>query len=213
MLVLWVFPFLCVRGWHPFSWEHAGVPYQIPRYTKDDRYESVMDTLTKKAPLVFAGECRSLKKELAAVTCGKGFVLIGGDCAETFDQFSVNRTRDDYFLLLRMAMVLSYGAGVPVTPIGRIAGQFAKPRSNLWDTRFDCPAYQGDIINGIDPSDRQPTPSRMIDAYHQSVQTLNLIRAFQHGGANDISFLHHLNKKTLMATTNGMSDDLLNRYH
>jgi len=175
-----------VSAWSPSSWRTIGVPYQIPEYADKGSFDNVLQTLEKKTPLVFAGECRLLEKNIGEAICGRGFVLTGGDCAETFDGFSVNRTRDDFMLLMGMAAIISHGGGVSVASIGRTAGQFAKPRTELWETPSRR-AYQGDMINGI--VDRSPDPVRMVDAYHQSAQTLNLLRAFRQGGFDEIPTL------------------------
>jgi len=200
-----------VAGWTPWSWRHVGVPYQIPVYPEPTAYEKTLDVLSLKTPLVFAGECRLLENHIAEATCGKGFVLMGGDCAETFRDFAVDNVRDDFLLLLRMALIISYGSGVPATPIGRIAGQFAKPRSVLWD-ESGVRAYQGDIINDISIDKRTPDPQRMIDAYHQSAQTLNLIRAFRQGGIDNLPFLHELNTKGFDVLSETMTDEVRHKY-
>lgn len=185
------------RAWDPWSWRSKGVPYQIPSYDHDvAKYTEIIGRLKKKTPLVFAGECRNLKKELAEASVGKRFIVMGGDCAETFEGFSVDRVRDDFFLLLRMAWIVSFASGKAVTPIGRCAGQFAKPRSVLWDPvgADGTPprrAYQGDIVNGIGADERVPDAGRMIEAYHQSVQTINLLRAFDQGNVMDLHHRHH----------------------
>lgn len=205
----------CLHAWMPWSWQHTGVPYQIPAYDNvGGEYMATIKALEKRSPLIFAGECRTLRKELAEATMGRRFVLMGGDCAETFNDFTVDTTRDNLYLLLRMAMILSFSAGVPVTSIGRVAGQFAKPRSTLWDTSVSPPrrAYQGDIINGLEDDDRRPDPKRMIRAYDQSVQTLNLLRAFRQGGAGGLDFLHQLNHRTLEDIVEGMPDTVRARY-
>ena len=152
-----------------------------------------------------------LERHLGEAVCGDGFVLMGGDCAETFQDFSVNGTRDDFLLLLRMSLIIGYASGVPVTPIGRMAGQFAKPRSVLWDKQ-NVRSYQGDMINGVEITDREPDPVRMIDAYHQSVQSMNLIRAFRNGGVDNLPFLHELNRRDLDGITTGMHPDVRARY-
>lgn len=192
--------------WNPWSWTDVGVPYQLPVYEEKALQETV-DILSKKTPLVFAGECRMLERHLGEAACGKGFALMGGDCAETFDGFSADRVRDDFLLLMRMSLVMSYSAGMPVTPIGRMAGQFAKPRSALWE-ESGIRAYQGDMINGLDPGDRTPDPRRMIAAYHQSAQTLNLIRAFRQGGIDSIPLLHEMNRKNIDRITKDMSTEV-----
>jgi len=135
--------------------------------------------------------------QLAKASLGQGFLLMGGDCAESFDEFSVNHVRDTFRVILQMALVLTYGASMPVVKVGRMAGQFAKPRSDP-DEVIDgvaLPSYRGDIINGEDftKESRIHNPERMLDAYHQSSQTLNILRAFSTGGYADISRLHAWN--------------------
>jgi 3-deoxy-7-phosphoheptulonate synthase len=137
-------------------------------------------------PLVFAGECRNLQAELAKCASGEAFMLQGGDCAESFEQFSANRIRDLFRLLLQMAVVMTFGGGVPVVKIGRLAGQFAKPRSADMEKKGDeqLPSYRGDIINGPEftADARIPDPQRLVKAYNQSAATLNLLRGFASGG-------------------------------
>ena len=137
-------------------------------------------------PLIFAGECRTLQERLAKAATGDAFIITGGDCAESFAQFNTNRLRDYYRVLLQMAVVLAFGGGVPVVKLGRIAGQFAKPRSANDETinGVTLPAYRGDIINGPEftPEARVPDPERLVRAYHQSAATLNLLRGFSSGG-------------------------------
>lgn len=150
-------------------------------------------------PLVFAGEADTLKDEIAKAGRGQAFILQGGDCAETFaDSVVANRIRAKIQTILQMAIVLTYGAALPVIKIGRIAGQYAKPRSNPQETRdgLELPSYMGDAVNGHDftPGERIPDPQRMIDAYHRSATTLNLIRAFTGGGFADMSKVHEWNK-------------------
>lgn len=153
--------------------------------------------LSKCSPLVFAGEVRTLQEELARASTGQGFLLMGGDCAEAFNEFSVNHIRDTFRVILQMALVMTFGGSMPVIKVGRMAGQFAKPRSEP-DEVIDgvaLPSYRGDIINGEDfsPESRTHNPERMMEAYHQSAQTLNILRAFSRGGYADISRLHAWN--------------------
>lgn len=142
-------------------------------------------------PLIFAGECRTLQQRLAKAATGDAFVLFGGDCAESFSQFSANRIRDLYRLLLQMSIVLAFGGGVPVVKLGRIAGQFAKPRSANDETigGVTLPAYRGDIINGPEftAEARRCDPWRLVRAYNQSAATLNLLRGFSYGGYAGLS--------------------------
>src|SRR5690625_4028400 len=148
-------------------------------------------------PLVFAGECDELTDRLAAVARGEAFLLQGGDCAETFDGVTAENTRNKLKTLLQMAVVLSYAASVPVVKMARLAGQYAKPRSNAMETRDDVtlPAFRGDIVNGFDftESARTPDPSRLVRAYHASAATLNLTRAFVGGGYADLRQVHSWN--------------------
>jgi 3-deoxy-7-phosphoheptulonate synthase len=172
-----------VGAWHPGSWA-SRFAYQMPVYSDLLHLEKTTDTLSKKAPLIFAGEADELKHKLAEVSIGKRFLLTGGDCAETFDEFSPTKIREDLQLLMQMSLLCSFAAGVPSLQIGRMAGQFAKPRSSLTETieGITYPVYRGDIINDVDGKHREPDPERMLHAYHQSAQTLNLLRAFIQGG-------------------------------
>ncbi|HLO76962.1 MAG TPA: 3-deoxy-7-phosphoheptulonate synthase class II, partial [Magnetospirillum sp.] len=167
---------------------------QMPDYPDQAALNAVEAQLAKYPPLVFAGEARRLKASLAEVAEGKAFLLQGGDCAESFLEFSANNIRDTFRVLLQMAVVLTYGAAMPVVKVGRMAGQFAKPRSA--DTEVidgvELPSYRGDIINGSDftPEARIPDPDRMLRAYNQSAATLNLLRAFAQGGYADLHKVH-----------------------
>ena len=181
---------LCVvatvaSAWQPGSWiGHKRV--QLPIYPDQAELEVVKKELRAQSPLVFSGETDRLREHLAKASIGQSFVLIGGDCAESFSDFTVSKIKNDFIMMLQMSMILMYGSGRPVIQIGRMAGQFAKPRSSDMETRGDesLPVYRGDIINRFDftATDRQPDPTNMLVAYHQSVQTLNLIRAFIQGG-------------------------------
>ena len=145
-----------------------------------------MSELSSMPPLVFAGECRTLQSRLAQAAAGEAFLVQGGDCAEAFSQFNANRIRDLFRLLLQMSVVLMFGGGVPVVKLGRVAGQFAKPRSSDYETvgERSLPSYRGDIINGPDftPEARVPDPNRLLRGYNQSAATLNLLRGFATGG-------------------------------
>lgn len=142
-------------------------------------------------------QVRELHKELVAATNGQGFLLMGGDCAESFDEFNVDHVRDSFRVILQMALILTYGGALPITKVGRMAGQFAKPRSDPDETRdgITLPSYRGDIINGegFTAIERENDPYRMVAAYHQSAQTLNILRAFASGGYADMSRLHAWN--------------------
>ena len=184
------------KNWAPNSWR--GLPIrQVPDYPDSARLQAVEDELGRQPPLVFAGEARRLKQQLANVAEGKAFLLQGGDCAESFAEFSANNIRDTFRVLLQMAVVLTFGAACPVVKVGRMAGQFAKPRSEPVEVKNDVelPSYRGDIINGIDfdATDRVPDPERMLKAYHQASSTLNLLRAFAQGGFADLHKVHQWN--------------------
>ena len=167
---------------------------QMPDYLDDQALKAVEAQLGKYPPLVFAGEARRLKEALGQAARGEAFLLQGGDCAESFAEFSADNIRDTFKVMLQMAMVLTYGAKVPVIKVGRMAGQFAKPRSAATETRdgVELPSYRGDIINGFEFSeaDRLPDPQRMFQAYTQAAATLNLVRAFSHGGYADLHQVH-----------------------
>ena len=183
--------------WSPTSWREKPI-LQQPTYPDQAELERVLGELKNYPPLVFAGEARSLKSQLADVANGQGFLLQGGDCAESFSEFRASNIRDTFKALLQMSIVMTYAGGVPVVKVGRMAGQFAKPRSSDTET-FDgvtLDSYRGDIINGSEftSSERIPDPKRMIKAYNQSAATLNLLRAFASGGLAD---LHQVHKWTL----------------
>ncbi|NSY38814.1 class II 3-deoxy-7-phosphoheptulonate synthase [Leisingera sp. ANG59] len=167
---------------------------QMPDYTDAAALNAVEAQLSKYPPLVFAGEARRLKQHLGAAGRGEAFLLQGGDCAESFDQFSADAIRDTFKVMLQMAMVLTYGAKVPVVKVGRMAGQFAKPRSAPTETidGVELPSYRGDIINELDftAAARIPNPQKMLQAYTQAAATLNLLRAFSTGGFADMSRVH-----------------------
>jgi 3-deoxy-7-phosphoheptulonate synthase len=193
-------------GWHPASWrEHKA--RQLPVWPDEAAARGVYEQLRALPPLVFAGEVRRLIRALAEVQAGHAFVLQGGDCAETFDDFSADTIRDKLRVILQMAVVLTYGSGVPVLKIGRIAGQFAKPRSSPVERVGDLelPAFRGHIVNDDVPlaEGRVPDPTRMLTAYHQSAATLNLLRAFTKGGFADLSQVHAWNQEFVAASAEG----------
>jgi 3-deoxy-7-phosphoheptulonate synthase len=171
---------------------------QQPDWPDRAELNRVVDTLTTLPPLVFAGECDQLKQSLAAVARGEAFVLQGGDCAETFAGATAENVRNKLKTLLQMAIVLTYAGRVPVVKIGRLAGQFAKPRSSGTETRdgVELPAYRGDMVNGFDftPEARTPDPGRLLRAYHSAAVTLNLARAFTKGGYADLRQVHAWNQ-------------------
>jgi 3-deoxy-7-phosphoheptulonate synthase len=171
---------------------------QQPTWTDDVKLQAARDELAILPPLVFAGEVDTLRTRLAAAAEGKAFLLQGGDCAETFADATADRIRNRVKTILQMAVVLMYGASMPVVKMGRMSGQFAKPRSSDTETRGDItlPAYRGDAVNGYDftPESRATDPNRMVRAYHTSASTLNLIRAFTTGGFADLRSVHEWNK-------------------
>ena len=179
--------------WQTDSWRQYKAKH-IPKYPDMDHLADVEKTLKDFPPLVFAGEVRSLKKSLANVAEGRGFLLQGGDCAESFSEFNADNIRDTFRVILQMAVILTSGTNLPVVKVGRMAGQFAKPRSSETETidGVVLPSYTGDIINGIqfDETKRQPDPERLLKAYSQAASTLNLLRAFADGGYAD---LRHVN--------------------
>jgi 3-deoxy-7-phosphoheptulonate synthase len=171
---------------------------QQPTWTDEAKLQAARDELALLPPLVFAGEVDTLRTRLATAAEGKAFLLQGGDCAETFVDATADRIRNRVKTILQMAVVLMYGASMPVVKMGRMSGQFAKPRSSDTETRGDVtlPAYRGDAVNGYDftPESRATDPSRMVRAYHTSASTLNLIRAFTTGGFADLRSVHEWNK-------------------
>lgn len=183
-------------NWSPNSWRDLPI-VQVPEYKDIASLEDVEGRLATFPPLVFAGEARQLKKSLAAVATGEGFLLQGGDCAESFVEHGADNIRDFFRVFLQMAIVLTYAGGSPVVKVGRIAGQFAKPRSSPVEKRDgeELPSYRGDIINGTEftPESREPDPQRQLEAYRQAAATLNLIRAFASGGYADLERVHQWN--------------------
>lgn len=171
---------------------------QQPSWPDQDAVQSARSELASQPPLVFAGEADQLRERLAAAARGEAFLLQGGDCAETFAAATADKIRDRVKTLLQMAVVLTYGASMPVIKVGRMAGQFAKPRSSNTETREDVtlPAYRGDLVNGYDftPESRAADPSRLVRGYHVSASTLNLIRAFTQGGFADLRQVHAWNQ-------------------
>ena len=171
---------------------------QQPTWPDLDALKAVREELALQPPLVFAGEVDILRNRLASAASGKAFLLQGGDCAETFADATADRIRNRVKTLLQMAVVLTYGASMPVIKMGRMAGQFAKPRSSDTETRGDVtlPAFRGDIVNGYDftPESRTADPRRMLKAYNTSASTLNLIRAFTQGGFADLRSVHEWNR-------------------
>ena len=185
-----------IQKWSPDTWR--GKPAkQLPDYPDAAKLASAEKTLSALPPLVFAGEARRLKAQLADVAAGKAFVLQGGDCAESFAEFGANKIRDSFRVLLQMAIIMTFAGSMPIVKMGRMAGQFAKPRSDDKETKngLTLPVYRGDIINGFEfeESARTPDPERMIRAYNQSAATLNLLRAFAQGGYADLQKVNSWN--------------------
>ena len=185
-----------IENWKPNSWQDKKAKH-LPIYSDQKKLLAVTNKLNSYPPLVFAGESRNLLKQLGEVANGNAFLLQGGDCAESFADFNPNNIRDSFKVILQMAVVLTFGASCPVVKVGRIAGQFAKPRSQ--DTEIvdgiELESYKGDIINGIDFNEKSRTanPERLIQAYNQSAASLNLIRAFAQGGFANLKQIHQWN--------------------
>lgn len=182
--------------WTPDTWRSKPAR-QLPDYPDQAALKATEQVMAGMPPLVFAGEARRLKAQLADVAAGKAFVLQGGDCAESFAEFGANKIRDTFRVLLQMAIVMTFGGQLPIIKMGRMAGQFAKPRSEPNETKNGetLPSYRGDIINALEftPESRIPDPERMIRAYNQSAATLNLLRAFAQGGYADLEKIHNWN--------------------
>jgi len=204
------------RTWAPDSWRERPAAQQ-PSWVDEGELEAVLKQLATLPPLVFAGEARALTSALGQVANGEAFLLQAGDCAESFDDFSADNIRDKLKVILQMAIVLSYSAGVPVVKVGRIAGQFAKPRSS--DTEkvgdLEIPSFRGHMVNDVAPTPaaRVPDPERLLHAYHQSASTLNLLRAFVKGGFADLSQVHQWNMEFVATSREGqryerLADDL-----
>lgn len=185
-----------MNNWTPASWRNFPIQQQ-PQYTDVEALNRVEQQLGNLPPLVFAGEARALKRQLAEATQGKAFLLQGGDCAESFAEFNASNIRDTFKVLLQMAVVLTFAGSCPVVKVGRMAGQFAKPRSADSETidNVTLPSYRGDIINDLDFTSqaRVPNPDKLVQAYNQSAATLNLLRAFAQGGFADLNKIHRWN--------------------
>ncbi len=192
--------------WTPHSWNER-VAAQSPNWPDADALIAIQQRLAQQPPLVFAGEARTLTKQLAEVGRGEAFLLQAGDCAESFDGGSADSIRDKLKVILQMAVALTYASGVPVVKVGRIAGQFAKPRSAETETRdgVTLEAFRGHIVNDepFTTEDRTPNPERLMTAYHQSASTLNLLRAFTKGGFADLSRVHAWNQEFVANSAEG----------
>ncbi|HUG84785.1 MAG TPA: 3-deoxy-7-phosphoheptulonate synthase class II [Euzebya sp.] len=192
--------------WTPSSWQDLPAK-QLPDYPDPDQLKQVLEALAAQPPLVFAGEARDLTEQLARVGRGEAFLLQGGDCAETFDAAGADATRDKLKVLLQMAIVLTYGASMPIVKVGRIAGQMAKPRSSPTEVidGVEMAAYKGDAVNGLAPTlaNRKPDPHRLLQMYHTSASTLNLLRAFTQGGFADLQRVHAWNQEFVAGSPQG----------
>jgi 3-deoxy-7-phosphoheptulonate synthase len=192
--------------WTPASWRDRPAAQQ-PRWPDEAALEQALKTLSTLPPLVFAGEARNLTAQLGQVADGEAFLVQAGDCAESFEAFSADAIRDKLRVILQMAVVLTYSSGVPSVKVGRIAGQFAKPRSADTETvdQLELPSFRGDMVNRIDFSDaaRVPDPERLLAAYHQSSSTLNLLRAFTKGGFADLRRVHAWNQEFVTSSGEG----------
>ena len=192
--------------WTLESWKKF-IAEQQPNWTDNQLVQKVNNEISLYPPLVFSGEVRTLKQNLADAAQGNGFLIQGGDCAETFNDFKADSIRDKLKILLQMSVVLTYGASCNVIKVGRIAGQFAKPRSSDTETRGEqtLPSYRGDAVNGIEFTDdaRQPNPKRLLKTYNQSAATLNLLRAFTLGGFADLNKVQLWNQEFISTSSQG----------
>ncbi len=203
---------LFASDWAPGSWR-ARPAAQQPDWPDPAALEAVLDEIRTMPPLVFAGEARNLSQSLAAAQDGRAFLLVAGDCAESFDAFSADGIRDKLKIILQMSVVLTYGSGVPTLKVGRMAGQFSKPRSAATETRdgIELPSFRGDTVNdfAFDAAARRPDPARLMRAYHQSASTLNLARAFTKGGFADLTRVHAWNQEFVAASPEGQRYEAL----
>ena len=194
------------KSWTPDSWKILPAEQQ-PDWEKSEAYSKVISEISGYPPLVFAGEVRALKQQLGDAAQGNGFLIQGGDCAETFDDFRADSIRDKLKILLQMSVVLTYGASCNVVKLGRIAGQFAKPRSANTETRdgIELPSYRGDAVNDINFNEdsRKQNPKRLLRTYNQSAATLNLLRAFTTGGFADLNKVHLWNQEFIAQSPQG----------
>jgi len=206
-----------MSNWNPSSWRDFPIKQQ-PIYTDTEHLKRVTQKLRGLPPLVFAGEVRSLKQQFSQVVDGKAFLLQGGDCAESFSEFQADNIRDSFKAMMQMAVVMTFAGSSPVVKVGRMGGQFAKPRSSDFETVGDVtlPSYRGDIINGVEFTEeaRIPDPERMIQAYNQSASTLNLLRAFANGGLADLNEVNRWNLDFVKdSPLKEKYEDMANRIH
>ena len=198
--------------WSPSSWTSRPIKQQ-PNWPDEAAYDRALKQIASMPPLVFAGEARSLQANLAKVAAGNAFLLQAGDCAESFEEFSADNIREKLRVILQMAVVLTYSMGVPVVKVGRIAGQFAKPRSS--DTEvigdLEIPSFRGHIVNDATATSagRIPDPDRLVQAYHQSASTLNLVRAFTKGGFAALDRVHAWNQEFVASSPEGQRYDAM----
>eukprot|EP01029_Cantina_marsupialis_P021813 TRINITY_DN527_c0_g2_i3.p1 TRINITY_DN527_c0_g2~~TRINITY_DN527_c0_g2_i3.p1 ORF type:complete len:451 (+),score=104.44 TRINITY_DN527_c0_g2_i3:1758-3110(+) len=201
-----------MNNWNPSSWRDFPIKQQ-PKYEDFDKLKKVEKELATYPPLIFAEEARNLKSKLAEVSKGNAFLLQGGDCAESFNAFDANNIKNLFKVMMQMAVVLTFSGGCPVVKVGRIAGQFAKPRSADFEevNGIALPSYRGDIINNVNftEKDRIPKPKRLLKAYNQSAATLNLLRAFARGGMADLNKVHAWNLDFVKDNTLGEKYDQL----
>src|SRR5205823_6693512 len=196
----------------PSSWR-ARPAGQQPEWPDEGRLDDVLKRLAALPPLVFAGEARRLTAALGEVAQGRAFLLQAGDCAESFDGFSADSIRDKLKVILQMSVVLTYGSGVPTIKVGRMAGQFSKPRTDATETRdgVELPSFRGDTVNdsAFEAVARRPDPARLLRAYHQSAATLNLTRAFAKGGFADLTRVHSWNQEFVASSPEGQRYEAL----
>jgi 3-deoxy-7-phosphoheptulonate synthase len=194
------------NNWTPSSWQ-AFPAVQQPQWPDNGALDNALKQISAFPPLVFAGEARSLQTALGQVASGNAFLLQAGDCAESFEEFSAVNIREKLRVILQMAVMLTYSMGVPVVKVGRIAGQFAKPRSNNTETvnGVELPVFRGHMVNGPDAhaEARIPNPERLVQAYHQAASTLNLVRAFTKGGFADLNRVHAWNQEFVAQSAEG----------
>src|SRR5687768_13811541 len=194
------------KSWAPDSWRSFPIKQQ-PAWPDEADLDRALKQIRGYPPLVFAGEARSLQTGLAHVAAGNAFLLQAGDCAESFEDFSANSIREKLRVILQMAVVLTYSLGVPVVKVGRIAGQFAKPRSSTHEMigNVELPSFRGHIVNDPTATEaaRTPNPERLVQAYHQSASTLNLVRAFTKGGFADLNRVHAWTQEFVASSPEG----------